>query len=199
MDLDPLKQWANVASGRGVAVPDVEQTTNFTCGPAALAGALRYFGKPTPTEGELATLLGTDPGEGTTYEAMVEGAKALGLDAELVEGASVKYLAASLESGELPIVALQAWEDDTAPPPGTYTDELGNEHFVIVVAIDDANMLFEDPAAKGSRVELSIPEFESRWHVVDGGGRVDGLAIILRGDGPTALRAPVLAPPKPMP
>jgi len=196
--MDPLKAWANVASGRGVAVPDVAQSTKYTCGPATLAGVLRYFGKPTPTEGELAALLCTTPGEGTTYDRMAEGARAFGLDAEIVEGASVGYLAASLEVGELPVVPLQAWSE-SKPPRGGYKGRWDNAHFAIVVAIDDEGILFEDPALEGARAYLTIPEFESRWHVVRNGKPVEGLVIIMRGDGPGALRSPPLAAPKSMP
>lgn len=195
-----LKQWADVASGRGVAVPEVPQESPYTCGPAVLRAALGYFGKHVPSEPEVADALGTSPSDGTTYEAMVEGAKNLGLDAELVEGVSTNYLAASLDEGELPIVPLQAWNENT-PAPGGYEGLWTNAHFVVVVAVDldGGDILFEDPAIDGSRAYLTIPEFESRWHVVKDGEQTEGVAIIMRGDGPTALRTVALGTPKPMP
>lgn len=195
-----LKQWADVASGRGLSVPDTSQESPYTCGPAVLRAALAYFGKDVPSEPEVADALGTTPGDGTTYDAMVEGAKNLGLEAELVEGATTNYLAACLDAGELPIVPLQAWNENE-PAPGGYEGLWTNAHFAVVVAIDleGGGILFEDPAIDGSRAYLTIPEFESRWHVVKDGDPTEGVAIITRGGGPTAIRTVALGTPKAMP
>ena len=197
--MEPLKQWADVASGVGLAVPDVTQSTHYTCGPSVLHAALEYFRKASPGEAAIASAIGSTPQDGTTYDQMLEGAAAFNLQAELVEGVSTNYLAASLEAGELPLVPLQAWASDE-PPPGGYEGRWTNAHFVIVVAIDleRGDILFEDPALDGARGYLTIPEFESRWHVLKDDKPTEGVAIITRGDGPTALRAPALDPAKPM-
>lgn len=57
----------------------VMQTTNYTCGPAALATVLNNMGINV-TEQELATLAGTDE-NGTTMYGLVQAAKAKGLNA----------------------------------------------------------------------------------------------------------------------
>jgi predicted double-glycine peptidase len=191
--MDPLKQWADVVSGAGLAVPDVTQATRYTCGPSVLDAALQYFRKASPGEAKIAATMGTTPENGTTYDQMLKGAAAFGLDAELVEGATVADLSTSLEAGELPLVPLQAWASDE-PPPGGYEGRWTNAHFVVVVAIDldRGDILFEDPALDGARGYLTIPEFESRWHVLKDDKPTEGVVIITRGDGPTALRAPTL-------
>lgn len=185
--MDSLRTWASIANSRN-EVPDVVQSTSYTCGPSVLSSALRYFGKADPGELELSKLLCTKPGIGTTYDRMVEVANELGLRAVLVEGSTVEELRSVIDAGCLPIVALQAWAADSNKPLfGRYRNRWTNAHFSIVIGIDGRRVYFEDPAIVG-RAMLPISEFETRWHVMRNGKRTNGLAIYVCANGLELLR-----------
>src|SRR5262245_61799120 len=63
-----------------LAVPDVEQDTDYTCSASALRGVLAYYGKDL-AEAPLASELGATPQDGAPPEAIARVARAHGLDA----------------------------------------------------------------------------------------------------------------------
>ena len=60
------------------------QSTEFSCGPAAVQAVLRHWGRDVAEE-ELMELMGTNSDVGTHPENIVRGVRALGLQAEMKE------------------------------------------------------------------------------------------------------------------
>jgi uncharacterized protein len=161
-------------------VPDVRQSTAYTCGAAALQAVLAYYGIDS-REDRLSTQMGATPSDGIPPEAIVRTARAYGLAAELRENMTVEQLATEVRDGRPVIVELQAWAD---PPRSDWESDWDDGHYAVVIGIEGNELVFEDPSVLGSRVQLSRPEFEARWHDVDFGQRHVRAGILLRGRAP---------------
>ena len=98
---------ATTGQGSPLRVPDVRQTTDYTCSASALQAVLAYFGEEAG-EPELASELGATPQDGAPPEAIVRVARAHGLSAELREDLRIADLASAVRRGIPVIVALQA-------------------------------------------------------------------------------------------
>src|SRR5512136_265710 len=73
------------------SVPDVRQSTGYTCGAAALQAVLAYWGT-SEREDRLAARLNSTPERGTHPLDIVRVAREFGLSAELREGLSLADL-----------------------------------------------------------------------------------------------------------
>lgn len=166
-----------------LAVPDVRQATDYTCGASALQAVLAYYGIET-REDLLARELGADPNKGVNPLAIVRVARARGLTAELRQGMTVGEIAAIVHAGSPVLVALQAWSDKTRL---TYRDDWDDGHYAIIIAVEPDVVVFEDPSVLGSRTVLSWEKFEDRWHDTDGTHSYVRMGIIFSGKNP-ALR-----------
>lgn len=170
-------------------VPDVRQSTTWTCGAAALQAVLAYYGVEY-REGQLVELCGTSPEHGTPPEAILKVARAEGFQAKLRENLELADLARALQERQPVIVALQAWRDQTERP---WSQEWDSGHYVVVIGLDRQNVYFEDPSLLGSRGYIRREEFEQRWHDIDGAGRrYIRMGIFLQGRTPSP--PPELAP-----
>ena len=165
---------------RELAVPDVRQATDYTCGVAALQAVLAYYGMEA-REDLLARELGADPEKGVNPPAIIRAAQSRGLTAELRQGMTVRELAEIVRGGSPVLVALQAWSDK---PRSTYREDWDDGHYAIVVAVTQGAIVFEDPSVLGSRAILSRQEFEDRWHDTDGTRRYVRMGIVFGGKTP---------------
>jgi predicted double-glycine peptidase len=165
---------------RELAVPNVRQATDYTCGVAALQAVLAYYGIQT-REDLLAREVGADPNKGVNPPAIVRAARARGLTAELRQGMTLGEIAALVHAGSPVLVALQAWSDN---PRSSYREDWDNGHYAIIVAVDENTVVFEDPSVLGSRAVLSRREFDIRWHDRDGTRRYVHMGIIFGGRTP---------------
>lgn len=161
-------------------LPDVRQTSDYTCSASALQAVLLYYGEE-QGEPELARELGATPADGAPPEAIVRVARAHGLQAELREGLSVADLQAAVRRGIPVIVALQAWP---SAPVTDYRGDWEDGHYVVVIAVERDRLIFEDPSLLGSRGVLSRREFEDRWHDQDGRKRWLRTGIFIHGRPP---------------
>lgn len=162
-------RWAERrVAGDELPVDPPEQEKSYTCGPAVLLEVAKALGVNPGTEASVAELAGTDE-QGTLPGGMVAAARALGLQAEVVEGLGPDELRSLVDSGAAPILALQA---DGAPEQGW---DWG--HFVLAVGAEPGGVVVLDPA-DGTRQALPDEELERRWHVVAAGTRV-GLAVVV--------------------
>lgn len=183
----PLTRWASALLGGrgeiGVRVPESPQRTNYTCGPAALRGALSAFGVGSE-EDELAALAKTSAAGGTSVHGLADAAEHFGFEAEVFEHMSVDDLAEHLAQGDVVIACIQAGDDET---------DFDSSHWVVPCAIRDdaAGIVIEcmDPSVENARSVATIEEFADRWHCVDMGERVEGLALVIRGDSPANMTA----------
>lgn len=143
-----------------VHLPKVNQTTEYTCGAAALRAVGSYFGINWD-EKKYAKLLKTNPKHGTNPNSIVKAARALGLKVSAKQDMTIDTLKMWLERGIPVICALQAWGDEDQ-----YAKE-GQGHFVVAIGYDDKKIYFEDPYVANKRGFLSYDDFILRWHDKD--------------------------------
>jgi uncharacterized protein len=147
-------------------IPDVRQSTSYSCGSAALQAVLQYYGVET-REDHLMRELKTNPDAGTHPADIIRVAKQYGLTAALREGLKIEDLKAALDRGVPIIVAIQAWRDELKSGvswAGVWEDG----HYVIVLGLDAANVYVEDPSLLGCRGIIPRAEFQDRWHDYEG-------------------------------
>lgn len=177
-----LVAWlvAGCTATRELALPNVQQTTDFTCGAAVLEAVLAYYGEET-YEADLARELGATPDDGVSPDAIVRVAKAHHLQADLRQGLAVDDLRRAVAGGIPVLLAVQAWP---YMPRTHFADDWDDGHYVVVVAVERDRIVFEDPSLLGSRGVLTRAELEDRWHDADGGRRNFHLGIFFSGKSP---------------
>jgi predicted double-glycine peptidase len=163
-----------------LAVPDVEQDTDYTCSASALEAVLAYYGVNLGEPG-LASELGATPQDGAPPEAIAKVARVHGLDASVRDDLTRADLAAELAERHPTIVDLQAWAD---PPRTSWTDDWDDGHYVVLVAIEGDTFVFEDPSVTGKRSTLSAAELDARWHDEDAKRRHAHTAILFHTQPP---------------
>jgi len=162
-------------------VPDVRQSTRYTCGASALEAVLLYFGVE-KIEDDLAEELDTTSEDGTTAEDLVRVAKAHGLKAEKRENMTLDDISKCMSEEHPVIVAIQAWPSDGDKD---LSKTYGDGHYVVAIGMDDENVYFEEPSLLGSRGVLTHKDFLERWHdKEEDGDRVQHLGIVFGGKAP---------------
>ncbi len=161
-------------------VPDVRQSTSYTCSASALQAILAYYGIEA-SEDDLAKELGATPKDGAPPEAIARVAHAHGLDATVRDNMTVEELATEVAQRRPPIVDLQAWAD---APRKAWSDDWEDGHYVVLVALDGDQLVFEDPSVLGSRAVLKRDELEQRWHDEDSARRHVRTGIVFGGKAP---------------
>jgi predicted double-glycine peptidase len=168
-------------------VPDVRQSTGYTCGASALQAVLAYWGTE-EREDRLAARLHSAPKAGTNPLEIVRVAREFGLTADLREGLELADLEAALASRTTVIVDLQAWRDRSDLP---WAETWDDGHYMVLLGADRDNLYFEDPVLLGSRGMIPRSEFIDRWHDYEGEPPLDPtdrkyvhMAIFLRGSRP---------------
>jgi predicted double-glycine peptidase len=143
------------------------QITDYSCGASALRAVLSYWGKEVD-EAELMALLHTSSEVGTYPEDIAKGARSLGFDAEVVENLTLDRLERLTTEG-YPVIALaQVWmsERDAGRP---LEDIWDNGHYIVVLAVDQDHVYFQDPFIQMSKAFVPRKTFEAHWHQVMGG------------------------------
>jgi peptidase C39-like protein len=101
-----------VKSGnRGITLIDIkglQQTQDYTCGPAALISLLRFYGKNSLDEMQLAKAMKTNEEAGTTPENMAEWLKENGFNVQWGENGSIELIRENLSKN---IPTLIEWSD----------------------------------------------------------------------------------------
>jgi uncharacterized protein len=144
-------------------IPSVRQTTEYSCGAAAMASVFAYYGKEW-SEHDLMVKLETSPRWGTHLPQMQAFAQGQGIRAEIRKHLSIADLRQWVEKKQAVIVAIQAWAEGVVDYASSW--EWG--HYVVVVGVSDDKIYFMDPASLSGKGYLSLREFESRWHDVTG-------------------------------
>lgn len=143
-------------------VPDVRQSTTYSCGAAALQALLSYWGIDT-REQDLMQKLGTTPEEGTSPQAIVRVAGELGCEASLKENLGFEEIDESLRRRVPVICAIQAWTDSRTAQ-FSWDKAWEDGHYVIVLGLDSRSVYVEDPSLLGTRGVIPRAEFAARWH-----------------------------------
>ncbi len=124
-----------------------KQTTDHTCGPAALRAFLSHYNvKPMYTEQELTKMLYTCPQVGTKFEVINAFLKSIGINAVYKDNRimpNIKYL---IDQGK---IILTEWID-------------WGGHFVIICGYDDTHYYLADPES-GVVTKESQDRFTSMW------------------------------------
>jgi predicted double-glycine peptidase len=150
-----------------LSVPDVYQSSRYSCGASALQAVLAYWGIEVH-EDTLAKSLGTTERYGTSPESILRVAKSYGLRAEMRENLSVANVAAALRMGVPVILDIQAWRDDRDAHPSNWDEDWEDGHYVVALGLDSTNVYVEDPSLLGCRGLIPLKELESRWRDYEG-------------------------------
>jgi predicted double-glycine peptidase len=141
-------------------VPDVVQTTDYSCGPSSLQAVLAYYGIAA-REMDLVREARTNPAVGAELEDLAEVAERHGLRAAVRENMTMAELEREVRAGYPVIVLNQSWRDDRRIPWGRDWDD---GHYVVVIGLDAGLVYVEDPVLVGARGLIPREEFVARWH-----------------------------------
>jgi predicted double-glycine peptidase len=164
-----------------IYTPLVRQSTDYTCGVAALQSVLHYYGVPDELESTVAERLGSDPDFGTSYLAMVEYAEGLGFQVTTERDMTIDKLAARIEKQQPVILAIQAWAED---PTIDWKETYEHGHYVVATGYDAERVYFMDPWTRASYTYINRAQLEDRWHDVDEDGTLEHFGIIIDGRNP---------------
>jgi len=168
-------------------MPDTRQSTEYSCGAAAMQAVLGYWGRDIGEE-DLREMLNTNEQSGTYPDDIIRVADALGLQAEYNENMTLVALENYVAQGIPVIVDCQAWRS-VSQYNESLADTWYNGHWMVVIGIDESNVILEDPYLLGDRGILSREEFEMRWHNSRGLDETDTvkqihMGIAIRGEKP---------------
>ena len=171
------------------SMPDTRQSTEYSCGAAAMQAVLGYWGRDIGEE-DVREMLNTNEESGTYPDDIIRVARALGLQAEYKENMSMNDLENYVAEGIPVIVDCQAWRS-VSQYNESWTDTWYNGHWMVVIGIDDKNVTLEDPYILGDRGIMSREEFEARWHNVRGLDETDTgkqihMGIAISGEMPAS-------------
>lgn len=148
---------------RSLSVPITQQEEDYSCGPAALRAALKYFGAWHGPEQQLYKLLETTKEHGTLPENLALGARHFGLTAMVEQLMTVERLRTLVQNGKLVILELQAWRDAERPNI-PWRDTWDDGHYVVLIGLDEEYAYFMDPSTGGAYTYLPLGELIERWH-----------------------------------
>jgi predicted double-glycine peptidase len=195
-----INAWAGAASSQGSetlagnntslmlsGLPDVRQSTEYSCGAASLESVLAYYGRDIDEE-NLRELLGTTAESGTYPDDIVRVAEELGFQAAVKENLTITDLEEGLGEGVPIMVDGQAWRS-SYEFNDSWSDIVDDGHWMVVIGIDEKNVYLEDPYILGSRGYMPLKEFEQRWHNARGltpsdTVRQNHLGVFIRDDKP---------------
>jgi len=169
------------------SMPDTRQSTEYSCGAAAMQAVLGYWGRDIGEE-DVREMLNTNEVSGTYPDDIIRVAKALGLQAEYKENMSMADLENYVAEGIPVVVDCQAWRS-VSQYNESWADTWHNGHWLVVIGIDENNVTLEDPYILGDRGIMSREEFLARWHNVRGLDETDTgkqihMGIAIRGERP---------------
>jgi len=169
------------------SMPDTRQSTEYSCGAAAMQAVLGYWGRDIGEE-DVREMLNTNEVSGTYPDDIIRVAKALGLKAEYKENMSMADLENYVAEGIPVVVDCQAWRS-VSQYNESWADTWNNGHWLVVIGIDENNVTLEDPYILGDRGIMSREEFAARWHNVRGLDETDTgkqihMGIAIRGERP---------------
>lgn len=156
----PAKDFSGLRPSKTLALLPIrgfQQTTDYTCGPAAILTLLEFYGIPAD-EQALAQEMRTRPGSGTHPLSMVSCLRKHGLEVEwgeetLGDGSGMKMIRKNLESGIPTIVEWIDWGGHYALVIGH--DNRGTE------TVDDDVIILADPYDRHDDVEDGVTVFNA--------------------------------------
>jgi predicted double-glycine peptidase len=172
-------------------VPDVRQSTTYSCGAATFQAVISYWGTDY-REGTIMEMLGSSETSGTEPDAMVRAAHKLGLRAKIAENLTLQDLENSIQKGVPVIVAIQAWVENITQE-FDWVSAWEDGHYVVVIGLDKQHVFVEDPSLLGTKGVIPAKEFMNRWHDYTGNPPLDPndkkwhhLGIFIEGNKPAS-------------
>jgi uncharacterized protein len=167
------------------SMPDTRQSTEYSCGAAALQAVVGYWGRDIGEE-DMREMLNTNPESGTYPDDIIRVAQEMGLNATYKENLTLADLETYLGEGVPVIVDCQAWRS-VSQANESWADDWGDGHWVVVIGMDDKFVYLEDPYILGSQGIMTRQEFGVRWHNWRGLGESDTtkqihMGIAIRGE-----------------
>jgi predicted double-glycine peptidase len=147
-------------------LPDVYQSTSYSCGASAVQSVLAYWGIEV-YENDLWQPLRTTERLGTAPENMLRVLRSYGLQAQMHEGTTVPEIREALGKGVPVILDIQAWPDSPLPD-ASWDKDWEDGHYVIAIGIDNTNLYVEDPSLLRCRGFIPLGELDSRWRDYEG-------------------------------
>jgi predicted double-glycine peptidase len=145
---------------------DTRQSTEYSCGAAALQAVLSHWGKDLD-EKELIELLHTSPETGTYVGDIVRVACMMGLKANLNENVTLAEMHAALERGESVIICGQAWRS-REDSDRSVQEDWEDGHYVVVLGMDKKYVYYQDPFIRRGKGFITHKKFDESWHNVRG-------------------------------
>lgn len=131
-----------------INVPYFEQSTSFTCGPAALNMVFGFYGVG-KTEEELSVRLNTNSEKGTAHKDMIRVAREEGF-----------YV---FENDDSSIVEIGGLLKHRIPVIVHFTEPSENDnHYAVVVQVDSTHLMLND-SWNGEKITMEIDDFIDRW------------------------------------
>jgi predicted double-glycine peptidase len=152
-----------------IALPDVQQPDEFSCGAASLMSILAYYGAGPEDYDVLKKKLGTTQKNGTDYHHMICFAGEQGLRADAKAEMTLGQLEKCLDECKPVICSIQAYAEKVPEEKRAEVYKKDdNGHYLVVIGYDADNIYFMDPSLTGRRGFLPKLEFEARWHDNEG-------------------------------
>jgi predicted double-glycine peptidase len=145
---------------------DTRQSTEYSCGAAALQAVLSHWGKDLD-EKELIELLHTSPETGTYVGDIVRVARMVGLKAELHENLTLEELRAALEKGESVITCGQAWRS-REDSDRSVQEDWEDGHYIVILGMDKKFVYYQDPFIRRGKGFVTQKRFAESWHNIRG-------------------------------
>lgn len=157
-----------------IPVPLVRQSTNYTCGVAALQAILAFYGEDV-REDVLSKALRAQRNSGTRYRNIAEYARHHGYTVEISKRMSIEKLKEIVYGGQPVICLIQAWPDKKVD----FKTDWKDGHYVIAVGADSDKIIFMDPSTVGHYTYIPTTEFLERWHDVDGKEKLEHFGMTI--------------------
>jgi hypothetical protein len=139
------------------SMPDTRQSTEYSCGAAAMQAVMGYWGRDIGEE-DIREMLNTNEESGTYPDDIIRVALALGLQPEYKENMTMADLEDHVSAGIPVIVDCQAWRS-VSQYNESWADTWYNGHWMVVIGIDENNVTLEDPYILGDRGLMPREEY----------------------------------------
>ena len=163
-----------------IKIPMTRQSTDYTCGVAALQSVLMYFGDEY-REDVLSKDLKADPEQGTAYKEIVRLAQSKGYKVDVFKNMTIDNLKRLIDSGKPVICLIQAWPEHKVE----YETDWDDGHYAVAIGYDEKNVFFMDPSTLGNYTFIPIEEFLKRWHDTDSREKLEHFGMVVDKLAPT--------------
>ena len=144
-----------------LVMPDVRQSTNYTCGPTVMLSILTSYNIES-REDTLSKLMNTTE-NGTEFSGFIKIAEKYNVKYEH-KTFTISDIKSFIDNNYPSIILIQAYANNKKI---NYITSFENGHYVIPIDYDKDKIYFEDPSVINRISYLTYKEFEDRWHGLD--------------------------------